>query len=228
MLFNRYKNKKVSILGDSISTLEGYNPAGSSIYYDAMMAKDTYVEKYSDTWWGMLIEYLGARLLINDSYSGSTMAAAYNILTYPAGCSLERIKNLGTEDEKPDLVIIFMGTNDYYNKIPIYNENIENLRFFDNSYRFAIEMINRYYNKPEIWILNIPSTINIKDKNYTFPESFDNTYLREYNKALLEIAKDYNLKYIDLYKTGSYETLDGVHPNKQGMVDIFEMIRAGI
>ena len=70
-VFSSEKAKKVSILGDSLSTLDGWNPAGYKLFYQGGNCEKSGVREYQDTWWGKLIDYLGGELLANNSWSGS-------------------------------------------------------------------------------------------------------------------------------------------------------------
>ena len=62
---NPFKDKWVSILGDSISTYNGWVPAGNSYYYP----KDD-VNDVKKTWWHILLKKLGAKLCVNESWNG--------------------------------------------------------------------------------------------------------------------------------------------------------------
>lgn len=118
--------KKFSIFGDSISTLEGYIPAGWRNYYEGAEADETGVHAYEDTWWGQVIAHFGGELLANASYSGSMVEGA----DFPAGNSPERIAALGgtvpacgssdaavaynpMSESHPDVILAFIGINDY-------------------------------------------------------------------------------------------------------------------
>ena len=68
---DRYQNKYFSILGDSMSTLEGYSQPRHAAFYDTARKFESGVLRPSDTWWGMVIEHFGGRLLVNHSVSGS-------------------------------------------------------------------------------------------------------------------------------------------------------------
>lgn len=70
-LIQCFKDKQFSILGDSISTLEGFNPCGYKIFYDADNGRKFDVKEMNDTWWGKVINYFGGELLVNNSWSGS-------------------------------------------------------------------------------------------------------------------------------------------------------------
>ena len=58
-----YQNKYFSILGDSISTLEGYSQPREAAFYSGERKLKSGVFTPSDTWWGQVIERLGGQLL---------------------------------------------------------------------------------------------------------------------------------------------------------------------
>ena len=62
------ENKKVSILGDSISTLDGWNPMGYNVFYKDGICFEADIYNYSDTWWGQVIDYFHCTLLANNSW----------------------------------------------------------------------------------------------------------------------------------------------------------------
>lgn len=101
--------RSFSILGDSISTFDGCNPDGFAVYYQGERCEQTGVTSSADTWWSQVIERLGGRLLANSSFSGSLVEGA----GFPAGNSQERIDALAEDGVQPDVVIVFMGINDY-------------------------------------------------------------------------------------------------------------------
>ena len=101
--------RSFSILGDSISTFDGCNPDGFAVYYQGERCEQTSVTSSADTWWSQVIERLGGRLLANSSFSGSLVEGA----GFPAGNSQERIDALAEDGVQPDVVIVFMGINDY-------------------------------------------------------------------------------------------------------------------
>lgn len=80
----------VSILGDSISTYNGFNPHGYAVFYDEEMQKRNGLNSVYDTWWAKVNQELRAYLCVNNSYSGSRVSG----MDFPAGCCLERIMHL--------------------------------------------------------------------------------------------------------------------------------------
>ena len=109
--FSELAGKRISILGDSIST---FYQAGSSMnsyysqegrfYYPTYCADVKTVEK---TWWGQLINNTNMILGINNSWSGSTAIGTNE----SAGCSDARLNTL-IENGDPDIIILYLGTND--------------------------------------------------------------------------------------------------------------------
>ena len=118
---NPFKDKWVSILGDSISTYEGYIPEGNEFYYPK--GDVTSVDK---TWWHMLLTRLGAKLCVNESWSGrevcgsttteNAMVNRANKLHRVAGqtyMNLDGTTEVATEDIQPDIILVLLGVNDF-------------------------------------------------------------------------------------------------------------------
>ena len=98
-----------SIMGDSISTLGGFIPPRWRCHYEGEVSIPG-VDCEGATWWGQVIQHFGGHLVANSSFSGSTVEG----FGFPAGCSAARAEGLiGIEGEKPQVVLVFMGINDY-------------------------------------------------------------------------------------------------------------------
>ena len=115
--------KKVSVIGDSISTFAGYIPAGYNYHYPCA---DGSVTAVNQTYWYRLIyDYMkDARLDMNMSYSGAAVTRSTN----PAksgnhwydNCYVQRYLRQGGVGD-PDIVLIHGGTNDWaHNDCPLY------------------------------------------------------------------------------------------------------------
>lgn len=121
-----YNGKKLSILGDSISTFaaesektDGKAAEGCTTNYPGNPVKysSSDVTNVDTTWWGQVLKQFGMVLGINESWAGSTIG--YNPEQTSSGkytadnclCSAARIGHLG-ENGTPDLIIVFGGTND--------------------------------------------------------------------------------------------------------------------
>lgn len=115
---------KILILGDSYSTFEGYIPAGFAPYYIKDTDQRSDVCKMEQTWWGRLVAETGSELVLNSSYSGTTIChTGYNgddrsDISFTA--RLEKLFDEGFfEDNKIDTIFIFGGTNDFWAGSPL-------------------------------------------------------------------------------------------------------------
>ncbi len=137
---NQFKDKWISILGDSISTFKNYCHVDSSLgegtayeYYGSTSPdhpEGDDVDTVEKTWWHQLLTKLGAKLCVNASVGGITAT----LMTGQPDSSLQpaqrRINNLSrkanedyveldgtvttaTANQKPDYVLIMLGANDY-------------------------------------------------------------------------------------------------------------------
>ena len=92
MTISPYAGKRFSVLGDSISTFEGYNPPEYNVFYNREKQKVSGVERVEDTWWKKVIDTLGGELLVNNSWSGSLVARQQDQEIYfPSACSEEKV-----------------------------------------------------------------------------------------------------------------------------------------
>lgn len=107
----------VMILGDSFSTFEGYIPKGYAAYYSKAGNESTDVNDVTQTWWYRLLEENKARLVLNSSYSGTTICnTGYNGKDLSDISFAARMDKLIEENwfdkHKIDTLFIFGGTND--------------------------------------------------------------------------------------------------------------------
>lgn len=114
---------KVSILGDSYSTYEGWIPEGNEPWYGENIGND--VKDVKNTWWYQLIEDNGLQLELNNSWSGATICnTGYRGEDYTPRSFLTRSSNLG---ENPDIIFVFGGTNDSWAGSPLGEEDSDDM-----------------------------------------------------------------------------------------------------
>ncbi len=210
-----YKGKSISILGDSISTFEGYIPEGNACYYPVDEVQDV-----NDTWWMKLINALGATLNVNNSWSGSRVTTTSS--TASAGCGV-RTSQLGTS---PDVIIIFMGTNDFHWGVGLgtYDGTTTlptSTTTFREAYAVMLNKILTNYPEAEVWACTIPQIECVGGTG--FPEvRTDDVPLAAFNKAIIELADAFGVKIMEHAKCGiTYQNLpifnpNHVHPNPRG------------
>ena len=111
-----FKGKKLSILGDSISTYKGVSDdasANSTLLYNPYYYRDPLpLEK---TYWKLVMTSLGLTLCVNNSWSGGNLSGKDN-----PDSGVNRANNLSRDDgTEPDIVILFMGINDLGRRVNI-------------------------------------------------------------------------------------------------------------
>ena len=223
---NRYFGKQFSILGDSISTLYGYNPKGYNVFYSGDNCEKSGVREMADTWWEQVISFFGGELLVNNSWSGSrvTKLPGRNGL-FPSACSDERTSSLHIDSVTPDVIIVYLGTNDWAfgantgNDTCILGEDDNEL--FDLAYNNMLKKLKTNYPHSEIWCCTLSETFMSKNPDFTFPHKYSGTHIEEYNEIIRNASFSNKCKLIDLYRCRMpYDSIDGTHPTSKGMSTI--------
>lgn len=224
----KYINKYFSILGDSISTFEGYSEPYDAIFYDALTKCQSDILRVTDTWWGQVINYLGGELLVNNSFSGSLVSKHPDCEISSYGCSNERTSSLAKKGISPDVIMVFLGTNDWGYGIKVNPKNKEekdSISIFSVAYRMMLSKLKNNYPLAEIWCFTLPISNYKKVNGADFPYYYGGTHIEEYCNAIRESANEYGCKIIDLYNSGKkHDTIDGFHPNAIGMKAIADTV----
>lgn len=200
----------ISILGDSIGTYEGYTPS-KAVFFDRYNNYETGMTSVEDTWWMQVIRALGGQLGVNHSLAGSTVTGG----TSSSGSSMDRIRALGQEGN-PDMILISMGANDWaYGVLP---------EEFGKAYCLMLDRVREAYPDSAIWCGTIPSGKLVDPAERFFYNMDGLISARIYNDMICRLAEEHHLHIADLAKDhAEYETIDGVHPNKEGMKTLAEL-----
>lgn len=222
---NKYRGKKFSIMGDSISTLNGYNPSGYKVFYYGDNCIRANIEDYKGTWWGEVLEFFDAKLLVNNSWSGSRVTKLPDeAALFPSGCSDERTSFLHINKEKPDVIIIYIGTNDWaFGAKPVEDPGITagiDNEVFEIAYETMLRKIKNNYLESEIWCCTLSRTFISSNPRWVFPDKYAGNYIEQYNDIIRRTVIRQNCMLIDLYKKEPYDSIDGTHPNRRGMKTI--------
>lgn len=178
------KGKTISFIGDSITTFAGYNTEGNVTYYPAYD-----LQNVNQTWWQQLVEKTGAKLLTNDSYSGSCIARLNegNLQT-----------RLNVIDPQTDLCLVMMGANDTTVQVPLGNfdptASQDTSTFYGGLCNAVTNLAKNYPNTKFVWITpyhffnNIAPQISkkakakrVRDLNFRY----SNRISRDYNNYTL-------------------------------------------
>lgn len=214
------KVKLFSILGDSVSTLSLHSEPQDAVFYEGMNKLMADIYAPSDTWWGQVIEALGGELLVNNSFSGSMVCKHKNCIIPSYGCSDERTGSLSKNGILPDVIMVYMGTNDWGHGVKLYpnSEEQNDLSVFYVAYEEMIKKLKNNYPNAEIWCFTLAVSDIKKSKGVDFPYCFGGVHIEKYCEIIREISKKHNCQLIDLYKKAKpFDTFDGFHPNRDGM-----------
>lgn len=226
----KYNNKWFSILGDSISTLEGFNPKDYNVFYKSQKCDESGVRDFKNTWWGQVIEYFGGHLLVNNSWSGSRVTRLPNReKIFPSGCSDERTSGLHINSIMPDVIIVYLGTNDWVNHVAVdlLDCVLVGMEYesFSSAYDIMIKKIKANYPKSEVWCCTLCETFISKKPGFKFPHKYAGVHIEEYNDVIRNIVKYNECKLIDLFECKTaYDSIDGSHPNAEGMKTLAQLV----
>lgn len=227
---DRYQNKYFSILGDSMSTLEGYSQPRHAAFYDTARKYESGVLRPADTWWGMVIERLGGRLLVNNSISGSMVCKRSADQSPSYGCSDERTSALDWDGDLPDVIMVEMGMNDWgcgAKPRPENEEESKDLSVFSTAYSRMLEKLKANYPASEIWCFTLPVSTCTRDADFVFPYRYAGRHIEEYCEVIRACAKAQDCRVIDWYSAADpYDTIDDFHPNREGMQTLADAVIA--
>ena len=200
---------RFSIMGDSISTYTGYNPEGYEVYYDPFAQRANRMSSVYDTWWSLVLKEQNAELCVNGSYSGSRVSGGF----FPAAESEERIEALHKNGVFPDVILVYIGFNDFGCAI--------NITKFSDAYSYMLDQLKSRYPDAKIVCGTIIRTY-LRDKpEWTFPEINRGVRLDDYNNAIRSACAGQGVYLADTTEQEvRYETLDGTHPTRKGHAEI--------
>lgn len=214
----------VSIIGDSISTYEGFVPDGYSVFYDYDMQKRNGLNSVYDTWWAKVNQSLRAYLCVNNSYSGSKVTG----YDFPAASSQKRTGALHTSRYFPDIILVYIGFNDFANGVPIYKEEIDqflkkDMGYFIDAYSHMLSELKRNYPKAKIVCATLARSAIVHNNSWVFPGCYAGKNFEDYNQAIRQICRKEKCYLADIgLMNVYYETLDGSHPTKNGHNTLYE------
>lgn len=242
-----FENKTISILGDSISTFEGISSGEASETTNTTIKDNRDYYKtgrfevtLNDTWWMQAKEALGAEILVNNSYSNTTIFSPFSnnnettgYLSRPYNLHDNTGENAGQE---PDIIAVYIGTNDisyHKSRLGSYAEiDFDTLILESNdsfiyqnpttsaeAYAIMLHKIINTYKDAEVYCFTLLPR-NTESKS-------DINLQKSFNETIKEIANHYGCFTVDLYNDSgitadeenySRYLLDSyLHPNNMGM-----------
>lgn len=201
----------VTIFGDSYSTFEGYLTPDTmeTWYFDRHDdPRRTDVSSVRQTWWWQVIQRMGWKLEVNNSWSGATICnTGYDDADYTHRSFVTRLNSLGS----PDIILLLGATNDSWCGAPIGEYKYADWRRADlYTFRPALAYLlshlqDRYPTARLYYILNSDLKESI-------------------NTSVAHICQHYGVPLIQL---SGIDKTSG-HPNIRGMQQIADQVVAAL
>lgn len=234
------EEKTVSILGDSISTYMGWNPAGNAPHYNGITDNEG-LPSVSQTWWKRAADALGLNVLVNEAEAGGLCSADLTA-DLPEGyedinilAAYKRVEQLTANDTVPDVIWLEIGTNDFLQGVSLgtYDgtaEPAEEPSEFREAFARTLLNLQTAYPKAKIYAGTIlPTWDGSKGISGTPSVNAAGIPLATYNGAIREISAMFGAEVIDFAACGiNYSNLStymgdydadtgkAIHPNAAG------------
>lgn len=202
--------KKISIMGDSYSTFEGWS--------NRDIEGNPNVTTVDKTWWYMLCQKPEFELEISNSYSGSVVSNTHYGGVDVTDTDLSFMHRVGKNsygvdyNGDPDIILVFGGTNDCWAGVELGDYVYDNwtyadLRCFRSAFSKLLASLQELY--PDATVYTITNGDN------GFPG-----LTKSYAKSIEKVSRHYGVTNIVVK---DIETTDG-HPTYSGMQSICEQV----
>ena len=234
---NPLKGKTVSILGDSISTYNGWIVSGRDYYYPKGD-----VDSVDKTWWKRVIDRGEMTLCNNASWGGTGLCIDYS-QRHDAfgGASDARISELAnpTTSASPDIILIYISTNDWSvgKEIGNFDSTMDvpsdgNVTEITTGYAMMLYKIRQSYPNATVFcLLQLNGRHHANDTTYPYLNGVGES-IYQLNQAETEIAHMFSAEVIDLGTCGVHPwniqnymaDTTYLHPNNAGMIAIADAV----
>lgn len=219
------QDKKISFIGDSITTYEGWSnntKYNSTIGSNAVWYNSTKLSSVNQTYWKQTIDEFDLDLTVNNAWSGSRVTGTSS----SAACQTRATQLHNVDKENPDIIVVYIGINDFdggvsvgdYSSVKdIYNSSTKtytgDVSVFSIAYATMVHKIVNKYEEADVYLC----TLLPNDRNTDYDT------LKVYNSYIKKIGKAFNCNIVDFYNDSGITKdnftnycIDGLHPNVSG------------
>ncbi len=199
--------KKISILGDSISTFRGVTADDPNTFYGRAMCAKGGFRGVEDTWWMRAITALGGAFERDNAFAGSCVTDGWGLGR--GMCSPERVGALGA----PDAVFIFGGANDLGFGVPEAE--------FRRAYALMLSRLRERYPAAVIFCGTLVNGKKVLDDEPYFMGEEPGKELEPFSGIIRDCADAAGARVVDMAASGLvYDAIDGCHPTARGMAQL--------
>lgn len=205
-----------SILGDSISTFQGYNPQANDIFYPREGHDVIHVE---ETWWHILASRNNLTLVANESYSGSRISRTG--VRPLSSCFADEVRQAPLAGS---IIIVFGGTNDWGQL-----EQPTTLEIFTEAYRNLVTMMVSRHRDSTLYFCT-PLQRTDRSLESANVHGWTQLDLAQIIRSTVASTPGANLIELATYPITHGDGLlaDGVHPTKAGMRVLATLMEKGL
>ena len=203
-LYSLFHGKTISVMGDSISTIENKIPDDNALYYDNTTSAKTMT--FERNYWGDIITRFGAAEGIDEAWSRSTIGSKAASMA-----SKDRINKLD-DNGTPDVILYYGGSNPdssvgTFDPDADYAKTVDWAKSYSDTasaYAASLQRMKETYPDAEI-IAIIPY--------------YEQNNIPKQAEVIEQIAKHYDITTIDLRELRNQEGIspnNALHPNMDG------------
>ena len=203
-LYSLFHGKRISVMGDSISTIKDKIPDDNALYYDNTTSAKTMT--FERNYWGDIITRFGAVEGIDEAWSGSTIGSKAASMA-----SKDRINKLD-DNGTPDVILYYGGSNPdssvgTFDPDADYAKTVDWAKSYSDTasaYAASLQRMKETYPDAEI-IAIIPY--------------YEQNNIPKQAEVIEQIAKHYDITTIDLRELRNQEGIspnNALHPNMDG------------
>lgn len=202
-LYALFHEKRISVMGDSISTIKDKIPSGNALYYDNTTGKEMTFER---NYWGDIITRFGAAEGIDEAWSGSTIGSKAASMA-----SKDRINKLD-DNGTPDVILYYGGSNPD-SSVGTFDPDADYAKTVDWAQSYS-DTASAYAASLQRMKVTYPGAEIIAIIPY-----YEQNNIPKQAEVIEQIAKHYDITTIDLRELRNQEGIspnNALHPNMDG------------